>query len=57
MDGSLFSIRLRAPTPQNHAPSELRVEGVAPKGEDHDVEHPDDERRDEPAGAYCSATR
>jgi membrane fusion protein (multidrug efflux system) len=48
MDGSLFSIRLRAPTPQNHAPSELRVEGVAPKGEDHDVEHPDDERRDEP---------
>src|SRR6201987_4343544 len=33
MDGSQFPVRLRAPTP---------------KGEDHDVEHADDERRDEP---------
>ena len=47
MDGSQFAMRLRAPTPQNHAPSELRVEALAPKGEDHHVEHADDERRDE----------
>ena len=48
MDGSQFSIRLRAPTPQNHAPSGLRVEGLAPKGEDQHVEHAGDEHRDEP---------
>jgi len=48
MDGSQLPKRLRAPTPQNHAPSELRVEGLAPKGEDQHVEHPDDRRRDEP---------
>ena len=47
MDGSQFATRLRAPTPQNQAPSELRVEALAPKGEDHHVEHADDERRDE----------
>ena len=48
MDGSQFPVRLRAPTPRNHAPNEPRVEVLAPKGEDHDVEHADDERRDEP---------
>jgi membrane fusion protein, multidrug efflux system len=48
MDESQSPTRLRAPTPQNHAPSELRVETLAPKGEDHHVEHADDERRDEP---------
>ena len=37
-----------APTPQNRAPGELRVEALAPKGEDHHVDHADDERRDEP---------
>ena len=48
MDGSQFPVRLRAPTPRNHTPNEPRVEVLAPKGEDHDVEHADDERRDEP---------
>jgi membrane fusion protein (multidrug efflux system) len=48
MGESQFPTRLRAPTPQNHAPSELRAEALAPKGEDHHVEHADDERRDEP---------
>jgi membrane fusion protein, multidrug efflux system len=48
MDGSQFPVRLRAPTPRNHTPNEPRVEVWAPKGEDHDVEHADDERRDEP---------
>jgi membrane fusion protein (multidrug efflux system) len=48
MDGSQFAMRSRAPTPQNHAPTELQVEALAPKGEDHHVEHADDERRDEP---------
>jgi membrane fusion protein (multidrug efflux system) len=47
MDGSQFPMRLRAPTPQNHAPSELRVVALAPEGED--VEHADDdEHRDVP---------
>ncbi len=49
MDGSQFPMRLRAPTARNHAPNEPRVEVLAPKGEDHDVEHADDERRDEPS--------
>jgi membrane fusion protein (multidrug efflux system) len=48
MDGSQFPIRLRAPTPQNHAPSELRVEVLAPEREDQHVEHAGDERRNEP---------
>jgi membrane fusion protein (multidrug efflux system) len=48
MDESQFPMRLRAPTPQNHAPSEFRVEALAPEREDQDVEHADDERRDEP---------
>jgi membrane fusion protein, multidrug efflux system len=48
MDGSQFPMRLRAPTPQSHAPSELRVEALAPEGEDQHVEHADDKRRDEP---------
>jgi membrane fusion protein (multidrug efflux system) len=49
MDGSQFPMRLRASTARNHAPNEPRVEVLAPKGEDHDVEHADDERRDEPS--------
>ena len=49
MDGSQFPMRLRASTTRNHAPNEPRVEVLAPKGEDHDVEHADDERRDEPS--------
>jgi len=48
MDESQFPMRLRAPTPQNHAPSEFRVEALAPEREDQHVEHADDERRDEP---------
>jgi len=48
MDGSQFAMRLRAPTPQNHASSELRVEALAPEREDQHVEHADDEHRDEP---------
>jgi membrane fusion protein, multidrug efflux system len=48
MDGSQFPIRLRAPTPQNHAPSELRVEVLAPEREDQHVEHAGDKRRNEP---------
>jgi membrane fusion protein, multidrug efflux system len=48
MDESQFPMRLRAPTPQNHAPSEFRVEALAPEHEDQHVEHSDDERRDEP---------
>ena len=48
MDRSQFATRLRAPTPQNHAPSELRAEALAPEGEDQHIEHVDDERRDEP---------
>ena len=48
MHESQFPMRLRAPTPQNHAPSELRVEALAPEREDQHVEHADDERRDEP---------
>ena len=47
MDRSQFTMRLLAPTPQNRAPSELRVEALALKGEDHHLEHADDERRDE----------
>src|SRR4029077_8505650 len=43
MDESQFPMRLRAPTPQNHAPSEVRVEALAPERED---QH--DKRRDEP---------
>ena len=48
MDGSQFVMRLRGPTPQNHRPSELRVEALAPRGEDRHVERVDDEFRDEP---------
>src|ERR1700730_16720888 len=48
MDESQFPMMLRAPTPQNRAPRELRVEALAPKGEDHHVDHADGERRDEP---------
>ena len=48
MDESQFPMRLRAPIPQNHAPSEFRVEALAPEREDQHVEHADDERRDEP---------
>ena len=45
MDGSQVSMRLRAPTPQNHVPGQLRVEVLAPERED--VAHADDERREE----------
>jgi membrane fusion protein, multidrug efflux system len=48
MDGSQFPMRLSAPTPQNHAPSELRVEALTPEPEDQHVEHADGEHRDEP---------
>jgi membrane fusion protein, multidrug efflux system len=48
MDESQFPMRSRAPTPQNHASSELRVEALAPEREDQHVERADDERRDEP---------
>jgi membrane fusion protein (multidrug efflux system) len=40
--------RMGAPTPQNRASSGLQVEAFAPDREDHDVEHADDERHDEP---------
>jgi membrane fusion protein (multidrug efflux system) len=48
MDGSQFPMRLSVPTPQNHAPSELRVEALTPEPEDQHVEHADGEHRDEP---------
>ena len=37
MDESQFPMRLRAPTPQNHAPSEFRAEALAPEREDHSM--------------------
>ena len=48
MEGSQFPIRLRAPTPRDHAPSELQIEALAPEREDQHVEHADEERRDGP---------
>src|ERR1700749_2026260 len=48
MDGAQLPMRLAGPTPQNHAPSELRVEALTPEPEDQHVEHADGEHRDEP---------
>ena len=46
-DASRDCVQLRAPIPQNRAPSGPHVESFAPGREDSHVEHADEERRDE----------